>query len=185
MKYILELQEGTKVKLIILIFVLFFSFYYVFKNYKTAHLQSKILSLIGIVGSIWLMYYEINKNNSVELLKRNFELTTGTIEKYLVPNIKGAIPSVGKGADHNYIKYSYEVNDKTETNSYDENYFIKIPDIKPNLNIPYLVIYEKTNPLNSFILLNYPINNADDLNRYQEKFSHGIPDDTFKKETAE
>ena len=181
MKYISELQEGTKIKLAILIIVLSLSSYYFLKNYKTADLQFKILSFIGILGSIWLMYNSIYKNNNVQLLQRNFELTTGKIEKYIVPNIKGAIPSLGKGADYNYIKYSYEVNNNKVTNSYDENYFIKIPDIKPNLDISYLVIYEKDNPANSFILVNYPINNPADLDRYRKIFSQGIPDDTFKQ----
>ncbi|CAA9202855.1 hypothetical protein FLA105534_04283 [Flavobacterium bizetiae] len=182
MKYITELQEGTKIKLVILLIVLSISSYYFFKNYKTTDLQLKILSFIGIVGSVWLMYNAIYKNNNVQLLKRNFELTTGKIEKYIVPNIKGAIPSLGKGADHNYIKYSYEVNNNHETNSYDENYFIDLPDIKPNLDMSYLVIYEKSNPANSFILVNYPINDSADLDRYRKIFSQGIPDDTFKQE---
>jgi len=50
------------------------------------------------------------------------------------------------------------------------------------LDISYLVIYEKDNPGNSFILVNYPINNPDDLDRYRKIFSQGIPDDTFKQE---
>lgn len=143
MQYISELQDGTKVKLIILLIVLCFSSYYIFKNYKTANLQLRIFCFIGIIGSVWLMYTEINKNNNVNLLKQNFELTTGKIEKYIVPNIKGAIPSLGKVSDHNYIKYSYEENNNKLTNSYEENYFIKIPDVKPNLDLSYLVIYQK------------------------------------------
>lgn len=182
MKYISDLQDGTKIKVMILIVVLLYSCYYYFKNYKTIDLQFKILCFIGIAGSIWMMYTEVNRNTNVDLLKVNFELTSGKIEKYVIPNIKGAIPSLGKAADHNYIKYSYEVNGKKETNSYDENYFIKIPDIKPNLEIPYLVIYEKNNPTNSFILFNYPINSTDDLNVYRKLFSYGIPDDAFKQQ---
>lgn len=182
MHYISELQDGTKVKLVVLLIVLCFSSYYIFKNYKTANSQLKILSFIGIVGSVWLMYTEINKNNNVNLLKQNFELTTGKIEKYIVPNIKGVIPSLGKAADHNYIKYSYDVNNNKLTNSYEENYFIKIPDVKPNLDLSYLVIYQKDNPSNSFILVNYPINNEDDLENYRKIFSQGIPDNTFEQE---
>ncbi|WPO78434.1 hypothetical protein [Flavobacterium sp. KACC 22761] len=177
---ILHIHDGTKIKLIILVFVLFFCSFYFLKKYKSPDWQAKILLIIGITGPIWLIYYEIKRDFDVQLLSKDFALTTGKIDKYFIPNIKGSIPSIGKSADHNYIEYSYVVNNIVETNSYDENYFIKIPNEKPNLNISYLVLYERNNPKNSFILINYPINNLNDLNMYKKKFEHGIPDDAFE-----
>jgi len=44
-----------------------------------------------------------------------------------------------------------------------------------------LVIYEKTNPKNSFILLNYPVTSSEDLERYKDLFKDKIPANAIKR----
>ena len=80
------------------------------------------------------------------------------------------------------IKFIFKVDDKFIDNQYQENYYVDIPDDKPDLTILYLVIYEKTNPKNSFILLNYPVNSSKDFERYKEMFKEKIPDDAIKQD---
>ncbi|PAM92702.1 hypothetical protein B4N84_21460 [Flavobacterium sp. IR1] len=151
--------------------------YYFIKNYKTLDVQLKVLLLIAMVGTVWLFGEEKIKTKDLNNLKSNYAITTGKIEKYLVANLKGY-----KGNPGNSIKYSYSYNDEIIENSYYESYLIAIPDNKPDLSILHLVIYEKTNPKNSFILLNYPVTSPEDFERYKEMFKDKIPANAFKQD---
>ncbi|WP_157472418.1 hypothetical protein [Flavobacterium aquidurense] len=131
-----------------------------------------MILIVGLVAGICLIR-EQDKN--VELLKNNFYLTTGSIEQYIVTNLKG------KGDTGNSIKYIYSVDNHFFVHSYGENYYVDIPNDKPDLSLLYLVIYEKVNPKNSFILLNYPVNSSQDLERYKDLFKDKIPDDAIKQ----
>lgn len=175
MKDFFDFQDGPKIKISILFLVLICSMYYFFKNYKTLDFQPKLLLCIAILGSIWLFFQEKEENKDFNNLKNNFALTTGKIEKYIVVNLKGY-----KGNPGNSIKFKYVCNNETIENSYYESYIVSIPDAKPDLNISYLVIYEKSNPKNSYILLNYPIKNSDDFENYKNMFRDKIPEDVFK-----
>ncbi|PAM92704.1 hypothetical protein B4N84_21470 [Flavobacterium sp. IR1] len=177
-----DVQYGTRVKIIILSIILICAVYYLFRNYKTIDLQLKLLLVIGILGSIWMSYYEINKNENVTHLINNFELTSGKVKQYIIPNIKEGVASSGISPARDRVKYEYYVNDLKIENAYDESYFIAIPDKKPDLSILYLVIYEKTNPKNSFILLNYPITSPEDFERYKEMFKDKIPANAIKQD---
>lgn len=44
----------------------------------------------------------------------------------------------------------------------------------------YLVIYEKDNPENSFMLFNYPIKNNSQFEEYKKLFEKGIPNNAFR-----
>lgn len=167
---------GDHTKMIISIFgiiVLFIVFYFI-KNFKTIDIQLKFLLIILIIGLVAGICLNREQDKNVALLKNNFYLTTGSIEQYIVTNLKG------KGDTGNSIKYIYSIDDQFFVHSYGENYYVDIPNDKPDLSILYLVIYEKTNPNNSFILLNYPINSSDDLERYKRMFKEKIPEDAIK-----
>lgn len=175
MKEFLNIGQQTKIVTIIYIIVLICILFYCFKNFKTIDYQLKILLVFLFFGFSFAIYYSLKEDEKVKLLKDNFSLTSGNVVEYFIPRL------TGRGA-HKKIKYIYNVNDKFIENYYQENYYVDIPDNKPDLSVLYLVIYEKENPKNSFILLNYPINSSKDLERYKEIFKDKIPEDAIKQD---
>lgn len=175
MKDFFNLENHTKTVMLIFLIIIISIIFYLVKNFKTIDIQLKILLMVVIVGLIAGICMSKEDDKNLALLRNDFSLTTGSIEEYIVPNLKGY-----KGNTSNSIKYTYKVGNEFISHSYYENYFISIPNDKPNLNILYLVIYEKKNPRNSFILLNYPVNSSDDFNRYVEMFKNEIPANAFK-----
>lgn len=180
MKDFFNLQNNTKLFILALLLALIYAFYYLIKNNKTMELQLKIIVILLIMGFVFGIYNSFKENNNFSLLLNNFSLTEGKINQYFVPNLKGGLPSRGISSSTNSIKYNYYVNKKCFKNGYDFNNYVEIPDEIPDLNITYLVIYEKTDPENSFIFLNYPIKNSDDLEKYKKLFQNKIPKDAFK-----
>ena len=142
--------------------------------------QLKLILYILIIGFISGIHRTFVSNNNFNRLIVNYSLSKGKITQYFVPNLKGGISSRGISSSTNYIKYIYTVNTKIIENSYDFNSYIDIPDIKPNLDIEYLVIFEKTNFKNSFILLNYPLSSDGDFDLYKKQFEIKIPKNVFK-----
>lgn len=176
MKEFFNLGNHTKTVVVIFVIIIICVIFYLVKNFKTIDIQLKFLLMILILGSAAGISLSKKEDKDVELLQNDFSLTTGNIEEYIVPNMKGY-----RGNTSNSIKYVYKVDKEFISHSYYENYFISIPNDKPDLNILYLVIYEKTNPKNSFILLNYPVNSAEDLKRYEKMFRDKIPADAIKQ----
>jgi len=176
MKELFNLGYHTKMVISILIIFILFIVFYIIKNFRTIDFQLKIILLIIIVGLIASILSKKEQDEQVTVLKNNFSLTTGSIETYNITNLKG------KGDIGNSIKYIYSVDEQYFVNSYGENYYVKIPQDKPVLSILYLVIYEKTNPKNSFILLNYPITSPEDFERYKEMFKDKIPANAIKQD---
>ncbi|OMQ12518.1 hypothetical protein [[Flexibacter] sp. ATCC 35103] len=175
MKEFFNLSDYTKIIISIFgIIVLFIVFYFI-KNFKTIDIELKFLLIILIIGLVAGICLNREQDKNIELLKNNFYLTTGSIDQYIVTNLKG------KGDTGNSIKYIYSVDNHFFVHSYGENYYVDIPNDKPDLSILYLVIYEKTNPKNSFILLNYPVNSSQDLERYKDLFKDKIPEDAIKQ----
>ena len=177
MKELFNLGDHTKMVISILIIFILFIVFYIIKNFRTIDFQLKIILLIIIIGFLAGILLSKKQDKNFELLKNNFYLTTGSIEEYIVPNLKGY-----RGNTSNSIKYIYKAGNQFIKNSYIESYFIAIPNKKPDLSILYLVIYEKTNPKNSFILLNYPITSPEDFERYKEMFKDKIPANAFKQD---
>lgn len=62
------------------------------------------------------------------------------------------------------------------------NIHIDIPSTKPDLEIEYLVLYQKNKPQNSAILINYPVRNTDDFEKYKLLFKNNIPKNVFKRD---
>lgn len=177
MKDFLNFTNHTKMVIIIFGVLILWICFYCIKNFKTMDIQLRFLLVIVIVGFIAGIFISEEEDRNFALLKSNFSLTSGSIEEYIVPNLKGH-----RGNTRNSIRYIYKVGKEFISHSYYENYFISIPNDKPDLSLLYLVIYEKTNPRNSFILLNYPINSSDDLEKYKKMFKHGIPADAIKQD---
>ena len=176
MKEYLNFENHTKMVTIIFgILILGICFYFI-KNLKTMDIQLKFFLIIIMLGSIAGICKSRQEDKNVMLLKNNFSLTTGNVDEYIVTNLKG------KGDTGNSIKYIYSVGNKFFVNSYGENYHADIPNDKPDLSVLYLVIYQKDNPKNSFILLNYPVNSSKDFERYKEMFKEKIPDDAIKQD---
>ncbi|OMQ12517.1 hypothetical protein [[Flexibacter] sp. ATCC 35103] len=174
MKNLFSIGTHTKITTLIYIIVLLSIVFYFLKNFRTIDIQLKSILVLLFCGFLFIIYYGINEDKNVSLLRDNFSLTTGSIEEYFIPKL------TGRGA-HKKIKYVFKVNNIFMENQYQENYYVDIPDDKPDLALLYLVIYEKTNPKNSFILLNYPVNSSDDLERYKKKFKEKIPEDAIKQ----
>jgi len=175
MKEFFNIDEHTKMIAIIYIAVLICILFYFFKNFKKIDYQLKLILVFLFFGFIYAIYSTIEKNEKAFLLRKNFSLTTGNIEEYFVPKLRG------RGSNSS-IKYIYSVDNEFIQNQYQENYYVDIPDNKPDLSILYLVIYEKTNPKNSFILLNYPITSPEDFERYKEMFKDKIPANAIKQD---
>ena len=126
MRQILNIGEHTKMVVIIYIIVLICISFYFYKNFKTIDYQLKIILFFLFFGFLYAIYYSIEKNEKVFLLKNNFSLTTGNIEEYFVPKLRG------RGSNTS-IKYIYRVDDQFIENQYQENYYFDIPDHKPDL----------------------------------------------------
>ncbi|WP_139259502.1 hypothetical protein [Flavobacterium xanthum] len=137
----------------------------------------KLLIGLILIALFYGIYDSLKGNDHFNALNNNYSLTSGKIEKYFVANKI----SLRGGTGLNDKKYVYYVDEARFENSYDENIYIDVPNKKPNLNIDYLIIYEKGNPKNSYILLNYPIKNSDDFSKYIELFKYKLPNDVFKK----
>ncbi|MCD9576684.1 hypothetical protein [Flavobacterium soyae] len=138
--------------------------------------QLKIILIILSLGSIFLTYDRFEKNISLNKLKANFAITKGKIEKTFISNKT----SLRGGSPRNDVTYSYSVDGEQYTIKNIENEYIIIPDVKPNVDIDYVVIYQKDNPKNSILLLQYPILKDKDFENYEKLFEKTIPKNTFK-----
>jgi hypothetical protein len=177
MKRLINLNDNTKIFIIVMIICIVYALFYLYKNFNRIEGQLKLLIGFLILGLFFGIYNSLKENNSFKDLKNNYSLTNGKIEKYFVANKV----SLRGGSGSNDIKYVYFVNEERLENAYDENIYIDIPNVKPNLNTDYLVIYEKGKPKNSFILLNYPIKNSSDFEKYEELFKYKIPNNVFNE----
>lgn len=175
MKDFFNIGQHTKVVAVIYLIVLIGIAVYFSKNFRKIDIQLKVVLVFLFFVFCFLIYYGIEDSKKVISLRNNFSLTSGNIEEYVIPKL------TGRGA-HKKIKYIYEISGEFIENQYQENYYVAIPEDKPDLSILYLVIYERTNPKNSFILLNYPIKNPNDLEKYRKLFAEKIPDDAIKSE---
>ena len=175
-----NLPQNAKGFICALILAIIYIIYYTYNNYVNMHLQLKIILVILFFGFIYGIKNTLDKSDNFNILKNNYELSKGTIMKYFVSNLKGGVPSKGIAGSTNYINYKYYVNSVKFQNGYGPNNYVDLPDIKPNLNVEFLVIYEKGNPQNSFILLNYPIISQNDFKKYLDNFKNEIPENVFE-----
>ena len=178
MKEFSNLTNQTQILITALIVFAIGTGYYFYKNYRKANTELKILLCLLITGSFYLCFYAFQENVKYNLLQKKYSITDGEIILYLVSNKI----SLRGGSGRNSVEYFYFVNNQKYINKYDENGFVEIPDYKPNLNIKYIVMYQKDNPENSVILINYPLNSANDYANYKNIFAKSIPNDVFLRE---
>lgn len=165
----------TRITILFVLVVLGMSYY--FLNYKSMNAQLKVLIFILLIGGVWLVYSNVKDEKKTRSIILNHSLTTGKIDRHIISTTgyKSQVTRYG-------IEYSYLAEGKIIQNRYYENAFVNVPEEKPNLEIEYLVIYEKGNPKNSFILLNYPLIRQGDFEKYEKMFAEGIPKDVFRRD---
>lgn len=139
--------------------------------------QLKALFLLLFIGVIGLICFNVNDELQAKSIILNYGLTCGKIDRHII-----ATTGYKAMAKRYGIEYNYLVEGKSIRNRYYENVFVNIPAEKPNVDIEYLVIYENNNPKNSFILLNYPINSNNDLEKYKRLFKIKIPDNAINQD---
>jgi hypothetical protein len=178
MKVMNNLNNHTKIFVIVLVFSAVFASYYLYKNFQNINNELKTILVLIIFVSIYFSYYNYQENISFNALRNNYALSKGKINNYFISNKV----SLRGGSGSNDVKYTYLVNNKEFENKYSERGYIDIPDIKPDLNIEYMVLYQKDNPKNSVILLNYPLRRQGDFEKYEKMFAEGIPKDVFRRD---
>ena len=176
-----NLMLHSKIGIAISILAIVYSVKYLYRNYYTIDVQLRVAIYVFVFCLIFVIYDTIDSSESFNKLTANYSLSTGKIVQYFVPRLKGGIPSRGIAASTNYIRYTYNVDSTKIENAYGPNYRVDVPDVKPDLNMEYLVVYQIGNPKNSFILLNYPIVNETDIEKYKRLFADGIPDSAIKQ----
>jgi hypothetical protein len=164
-----NLQSHTKFFSILLALIAVCIFYYVVKNYKTINSQLKLILIIIIIAISFKIYDTIINDNQIQSLVKNFDVTNGKVIKHIR----------GKGKAISYIEFKYYVNNIKIVKQYDDTYYSSFPIEKPNFNSDYLVIYEKGNPNNSLILLNYELKDKNDLEKYKIEFQKNIPENAL------
>ena len=172
------LNNHTKIFVIVLVFSAVFASYYLYKNFQNTNNELKVILVLLIFGAFFLSYYNIQENRFFNALRNNYALSKGNIITYIVSNKV----SLRGGSGSNDVKYTYLVNNKEFENKYSERGYIDIPDIKPDLDIEYMVLYQKGSPKNSVILLNYPLRSQGDFENYEKMFAEGIPKDVFRRD---
>ncbi len=121
------------------------------------------------------IYFDIAYKDDVNKLLNNYSIAQAKIKEYLVERA----PLKGGPRAINTVRYFFKDNNNNEVYKTEANG--TFPDEKPNLDVLYLVIYEKTNSKNCFLLINYPIKNNSDYEEYKEIFSNRIPEDVKKR----
>lgn len=164
-----NLQFHTKFSSILLTLIIICIFYYILKNYKTINFQLKLILIIIIIAMPFKIYEIIGSDNQIQSLVKIFDVTNGKVIKHIR----------GKGKALSYIEFKYYVDNIKIVKQYDDTYYSSFPIQKPNFNSDYLVIYEKGNPNNSLILLNYELKDKNDLEKYKIDFQKKIPENAF------
>lgn len=178
MREINNLNNHTKIFIIVMLLFIICASYYLYKKFQNTNNELRIILVLLIFGSIFLSYYNYQENISFNALRNNYAISKGKINNYFISNKV----SLRGGSGSNDIKYTYLANNEEFENKYSERGYIDIPDVKPDLNVDYLVLYQKDNPKNSVILLNYPIKNNSDFEKYKSLFKDEIPKNVFKRD---
>lgn len=173
-----NLSVNNKIILAILLIDIL-TFYLIPKIIKRANRTEKIGASMAFTVIFSLFFLIFLNNSEFEKLVNNYGLTKGLVERYIVTN-KVSMPSSGINSQDNSITYTYSVGGYFLYKKYSEPGRVEIPDIKPDLTIMYLVIFEKDNPENSFMLFNYPIKNNSQFEEYKKLFEKGIPNNAFR-----
>lgn len=164
----LNLLLTTIVAIVFIIALVYFLKNYKFYNKYSIPLYFVILILFSAAG---FMY--INRDQKIINLKADYEIAIGKIDKYIVT----------KGVNKiNRCDFTFETNGEVYYENNNSNPYTNLPNKKPNLETNYLVIYQKSKPTNSFILLNYPLKDSIDFKKYHVLFEKEIPENVFRND---
>lgn len=162
----LNLLLTTIVAIVFIITLVYFLKNYKFYNKYSIPLYFVIIILFSAAG---FMY--INRDQKIINLKADYEIAIGKIDKYIVT----------KGVNKiNRCDFTFETNGEVYYVNNNSNPYTNLPNKKPNLELSYLVIYQKSKPTNSFILLNYPLKDSLDFLKLKAEFKNGIPKKVFR-----
>lgn len=156
---------------IIIIFIVALVYFY--KNSKQYNKHSTPLYFVLLIIFTAAGFIYINKDQKITDLKADYGIAIGKIDKYIVT----------KGVNKlNTCDFTFEKNSEVFYGNNNSNPNINLPNEKPNLEINYLVIYQKLKPTNSYVLLNYPIKDSLDFKKYQVLFEKEIPENVFRND---
>lgn len=156
---------------VIIIFIIAIVYY--FKNAKLYNKYDAPIFFVMLIIFTVASYMYINRAQKLADLKGDYAIAIGKIDKYTV-----SIPNKGSGTTT--CDFSYTINEEIYFNQNSSNPYTTLPNKKPNLEIDYLVIYEKSKPINSYILLNYRIKDSLDFLKFRAEFKKGIPENVFR-----
>ena len=158
---------------IIVAIVFIIALVYFFKNTKLYNKHSIPLYFVILIVFTAAGFMYINKDQKISDLKADYEIAIGKIDKYIVT--KGVNIS-------NKCDFTFEKKGKVFYGNNNSNPYTDLPNKKPNLELSYLVIYQKSKPINSYILLNYPIKDSSDFKKYQVLYEKEIPENVFRND---
>jgi hypothetical protein len=170
MDFFLDLGNILKIIIILLTTVFIFRLCYFFKGFSTINFPNLVGIFVFLLIAVCMLFNAVIETRYVMKIQDNYALAEGKITYYKSGRGKGSTAEV---------EFDYTVNNELISNRVNENYFVEIPETKPDTTLSYLVIYEEDMPRNSYLLFNYPIKDADDLLEYEELFKKGIPEDVF------
>lgn len=123
-----------------------------------------ILAIFIILGSMFRHY----TNSKTKAIFNNPGYTTGEIVYYSKP--KGAVRSIP--ATNPHIRYTYYVNGKEYLGNYSAS-LLEIPNVGQKSGDIYMVVYLKTDPSRSRMLLSYPVKDSTEFLKFKNKFEAG------------
>ena len=160
---------------IIVVIVFIIALVYFFKNTKLYDKHSSPLYFVILIIFTAAGFMYINRAQKISDLKADYEIAIGKIDKYIV-----TIPNKSSGGIT--CHFNYKVSNTLRFNQNSQNPYTILHTRRPNLKINYLVIYQESKPLNSYILLNYPIKDSIDFKKYQVLFEKEIPENVFRND---
>ena len=107
-------------------------------------------------------------NSKTKAIFNNPGYTTGEIVYY--SKFKGAVRSIPAAEPH--IRYTYYVNGKEYLGNYSAS-LLEIPNVGQKSGDIYMVVYLKTDPSRSRMLLSYPVKDSTEFLKFKNKFEAG------------
>lgn len=158
---------------IIVAIVFIIALVYFFKNTKLYNKHSIPLYFVLLIFFTVAGFMYINRDRKITDLKTDYEIAIGKIDKYIAT----------KGVNKlNRCSFTFEKKGKVFYVDNNSNPYTNLPNEKPNLELSYLVIYQKSKPINSYILLNYPIKDSSEFKKYHVLFEKEIPKNVFRND---
>ncbi len=126
-----------------------------------------ILAFLLTISIITILWGGKSKAKDLITYLGDYEYEIGTVTDVIQ---RGAMKGV---IGHTSVRYTFEVNDVVYTKYYNSSFY----EVNSNVDFfaHYIVIYNKSNPENSLLLGDYPINNNTEFQSFKEEFVNKIP----------